>query len=92
MENVKNIMPMALLCVFVGKLVIFGVSAPECGVALGLISLLCVKEYLGFKRNIKMQELIDNYNKQNEVIAKMATEIDNLKTSWLVLKCLPASK
>ncbi len=86
MNKLYNVLPMGLFCAFIGKLVIFGVNAAECGVALGLISLVALKEYVGFKKDKKIQDVIDTVNRQNEVIAKMATEIDNLKTAIVGVK------
>lgn len=86
MNKVYDVLPMGLFCAFIGKLVWFGVNPAECGVALGLISLVALKEYVGHKKDLKLQEVIDTVNKQNEVIAKMATEIDNLKTALVGVK------
>jgi hypothetical protein len=86
MEKVTNLIPMGLFCAFIGKLIMVGVNPAECGVALGLIALISLKEYVGFKKETKIQEVIDTVNRQNEVIAKMATEIDNLKTAIVGVK------
>jgi hypothetical protein len=72
MEKVTNLIPMGLFCAFIGKLIMVGVNPAECGV--------------GFKKETKIQEVIDTVNRQNEVIAKMATEIDNLKTAIVGVK------
>lgn len=86
MDRIYDLVPMGLFCAFIGKLVLFGVNAAECGVALGLVALVAMKEYVGFKKDKKIQDVIDTVNKQNEVIAKMATEIDNLKTAVVGVK------
>lgn len=86
MEKVYHLIPMGLFCAFIGKLVWFGVNPAECGVALGLVALVALKEYVGFKKDTKIQEVIDTVNRQNEVIAKMAAEIDNLKTAIVGVK------
>lgn len=86
MEKVYHLLPMGLLTAFVGKLVIFGVNSAECGVALGLVALVAMKEYVGIKKDAKMEEIVKTVNMQNDVLAKMATEIDNLKTSLVGVK------
>jgi hypothetical protein len=86
MDRIYRLVPMGLFCAFIGKLIIFGVNPSECGVALGLISLVALKEYVGHKKDVKLQEVIDTVNAQNQVIAKMATEIDNLKTALVGVK------
>lgn len=86
MDRIYNLVPMGLFCAFMGKLVWFGVNAAECGVALGLISLVALKEYISHTKNQKLQDVVDTVNRQNEVIAKMATEIDNLKTAIVGVK------
>lgn len=63
-----------------------GVSPAECGVAIGLTAFMAVKEYIGHKQNLRLQEVVQTVAKQNEVIAKMATEIDALKTSLVGVK------
>lgn len=86
MEKVTNLIPMGLFCAFIGKLIIVGVNPAECGVALGLIALISLKEYISHTKNQKLQDVVDTVNRQNEVIAKMATEIDNLKTAIVGVK------
>lgn len=86
MEKAYHLIPTGLFCAFIGKLVVFGVSPSECGVALGLTALMAVKEYVGMKKDLKMEEIVKTINMQNEVIAKMATEVDNLKTSIVGVK------
>lgn len=82
--NVKKYMPMALLCLFVLKLILIGVDYPEMGVAIALIAHVALIDYL--EKNKKIQHISDVVNKQNEVIAKMAIEIDSLKTSIVGVK------
>lgn len=72
---------MSLFALFITKLVFSSVSGAECGVAIGLTALIAVKEYIGHKKNLKLHEVIETVAKQNEVIMKMATEIDAVKTS-----------
>ena len=86
MEKIQNVLPLALYCLFITKLIISGVNAAECGVAIGLTAFMAVKEYIGHKQNLKLQEVVDVVAKQNEVIAKMATEIDAVKTSMVGVK------
>lgn len=86
MDKVYRLLPMGLFCSFIGKLVFFGVNPSECGVALGLTGLIALKEYVGYKKNQQLEEVIKTVNMQNDVIAKMATEIDNLKTSLVGIK------
>jgi hypothetical protein len=86
MEKIYNILPMALYCLFIFKLIMNGVNAAECGVAIGLTAFMAVKEYIGHKKNLKLQEVVDTVAKQNDVIIKMATEIDALKTSMVGVK------
>lgn len=86
MDRIYRLIPMGLFCAFVGKLIVFGVNAAECGVALGLTGLIALKEYIGHKKNQQMEEIIKTVNMQNDVIAKMATEIDNLKTAIVGVK------
>jgi hypothetical protein len=47
---------------------------------------MAVKEFIAHKKNIKLQEVTKIVDKQNEVIMKMATEIDALKTSIVGVK------
>ena len=78
---------MSLFALFITKLVFSGnVNGAECGVAIGLAALIAVKEYIGHKKNLKLHEVIETVAKQNEVIMKMATEIDALKTSMVGVK------
>ncbi len=77
---------MALYSLFILKLIVNGVNLPECGVAIGLTAFMAVKEFIAHKKNIKLQEVTKIVDKQNEVIMKMATEIDALKTSIVGVK------
>ena len=82
--NIKKYMPMALLCLFVGKLLFIGVDYAEMGVAIALTAYSAIVDYL--EKHKKVQEINDIVNKQNEIIAKMAIEIDGLKTSIVGVK------
>lgn len=84
MEKISKLLPLALLSVFIGKLVILGVDAPSAGVIFALTGYVALKDYLD--KHKKIQEISDIVNKQNEIIAKMATEIDALKTSMVGVK------
>lgn len=86
MEKIISILPIALYSLFIGKLILNGVNAAECGVAIGLTALMAMKEHIGHKQNLKLQEVVSTVAKQNEVIGKMATEIDALKTSLVGVK------
>ncbi len=81
---------MGILCAIVGKMLVTGLSIPEALVGLGIIGICASKEYLEKHKDLQeikeitskhRQEIDATYNKQNEVIAKMAIEIDNLRTT-----------
>lgn len=84
MEKIVKFLPLVLLSVFVAKLVVYGVSAPEMGVIFALTGYVALKDYM--EKHKKIQEVLTVVNKQNEIIAKMATEIDALKTSMVGVK------
>ena len=86
MDKIYNVLPMALYCLFILKLVVNGVTPAECGVAIGLTALMAVKEFMNNKKNLKLHEVVETVAKQNEVIVKMATEIDSLKTAMAGMK------
>jgi hypothetical protein len=83
MEKIKYI-PVGLLVAYVLKLIAMGTNAPEMGVVFALTAYVALKDYV--EKHKKVQEVLDVVNKQNEIIAKMATEIDNLKTSMVGVK------
>lgn len=84
MEKIIKLLPIALLSIFVSKLVLLGVDAPSASVIFALTGYVALKDYLD--KHKKIQEISDVVNKQNEIIAKMATEIDALKTSMVGVK------
>jgi hypothetical protein len=86
MDKIYNLLPMALYSLFIIKLIMNGVTLAECGVAIGLTAFMAVKEFIGHKQNLKLQEVVSTVAKQNEVIGKMAAEIDALKTSMVGVK------
>lgn len=82
--GLKKYVPMGLLCLFVSKLILVGVDYAEMGVAVALIAYAALIDYL--EKHKKVQEIETIVNKQNEVINKMAVEIDNLKTAIVGVK------
>jgi transposase len=86
MEKIYSVLPMALYCLFILKLIFNGVTVAECGVATGLTAFMAVKEFIAHKKNLRLQEVVNTVAKQNEVIMKMATEVDALKTSMVGVK------
>jgi hypothetical protein len=84
MEKIINYLPLSLLSVFVLKLIFFGTNAAEMGIVFALTAYSALKDYS--EKHKKIQEIATIVNKQNEVIAKMATEIDNVKTSMVGVK------
>jgi hypothetical protein len=84
METIIKYLPISLLSLFVLKLVTYGVNAPEMGVIFALTAYTSLKDYL--EKHKKIQEISEVVTKQNEVIGKMAVEIDNLKTSIVGVK------
>ena len=84
MEKIINYLPLGLLSVFVLKLIFFGTNAAEMGIVFALTAYSALKDYS--EKHKKIQEISAIVNKQNEVIAKMATEIDNVKTSMVGVK------
>jgi hypothetical protein len=84
METIIKYLPISLLSLFVLKLVTYGVNAPEMGVIFALTAYTALKDYL--EKHKKIQEISEVVNKQNEVISKMAVEIDNLKTAIVGVK------
>lgn len=84
MEKIINYLPLSLLSVFVLKLIFFGTNAAEMGIVFALTAHSALRDYS--EKHKKMQEVIEIVNKQNEVINKMATELDAIKTSMVGLK------
>jgi hypothetical protein len=84
MEKIINYLPLSLLSVFVLKLIFFGTNAAEMGIVFALTAYSALRDYS--EKHKKMQEVIEIVNKQNEVINKMATELDAIKTSMVGLK------
>jgi hypothetical protein len=84
METIIKHLPLSLLSLFVLKLVAYGVTAPEMGVIFALAAYTAIKDYLD--KHKRIQEISEVVAKQNEVIGKMAVEIDNLKTSIVGVK------
>jgi hypothetical protein len=84
MDKMKKYIPMGLLCLYVLKLVALGTNFPEMGVVFALTSYVALKDYM--EKHKKIQEMSEVINKQNEVLAKMATEVDAIKTSMVGLK------
>ncbi len=89
MESVTKHTPIALLALFIGKLLFFGCNGPEMGVATALVALVTVKEYID--KSKKLQEIEAQYKAdfhtiktgfeaQNKVIATMAEEVAKVKT------------
>ena len=83
MEKVK-FLPIGLLCVYVLKLIVLGTNFPEMGVVFALTAYVAIKDYMD--KHKKIQDMVEVINKQNEVIAKMVTEVDAIKTSMVGLK------
>ena len=83
MEKVK-FLPIGLLCVYVLKLIALGTNFPEMGVVFALTAYVAIKDYMD--KHKKIQDMVEVINKQNEVIAKMVTEVDAMKTSMVGLK------
>lgn len=86
MEKIYNVLPMGLFSLFIIKLIFGNVNPAECGVALGLTAFMAMKEFIAHKKNLKLHEVTETVAKQNDVIMKMATEIDALKTSLVGVK------
>jgi hypothetical protein len=82
--KVKKYVPMGLLCLFVGKVILFGTDYSDMGVAIALVAYSALVDYL--EKHKKLQDIEHIVNKQNEVISKMALEIDSLKTSIVGVK------
>lgn len=83
MEKIK-FLPIGLLCAYVLKLIMLGTNFPEMGVVFALTAYVAMKDYMD--KHKKVQEMSEIINKQNEVLAKMATEVDAIKTSMVGLK------
>ncbi len=84
MEKIINYLPLSLLSVFVLKLIFFGTNAAEMGIVFALTAYSALKDYS--EKHKKIQEMSDIIIKQNEVINKMAVELDAIKTSMVGLK------
>jgi hypothetical protein len=84
MEKIVKYLPITLLSAFILKLIAFGVNVPEMGVIFALTGYVALKDYV--EKHKKIQEIAEVVKKQNEVITKMATEIDALKTSMVGVK------
>lgn len=84
MEKIINYLPLSLLSVFVLKLILFSTTPSEMGIIFALTAYSALKDYLD--KHKKIQEISAVVNKQNEVIAKMASEIDAIKTSIVGVK------
>jgi hypothetical protein len=84
MDTIKKYVPIGLLCAYVLKLIFLGTNFPEMGVVFALTAYVATKDYV--EKHKKVQEVLEIVNRQNEIIAKMATEIDNLKTSMVGVK------
>ena len=84
MDTIKKYVPIGLLCAYLVKLIIYGTNFPEMGVVFALTAYVALRDYV--EKHKKVQEVLEIVNKQNEVIAKMATEVDAMKTSMVGLK------
>ena len=61
-----------------------GTNFPEMGVVFALTAYVAIKDYMD--KHKKIQDMVEVINKQNEVITKMVTEVDAIKTSMVGLK------
>lgn len=84
MERLEKILPLSLLSLLVGKSLLLGVNLPEMGAILGLAALHGLSVYLD--KHKKIQQIQEVVNKQNEVIEKMAKELDVVRTSVTAVK------
>lgn len=94
--TVVKYIPVGLLVALIGKMLVVGnVSFAEMGVALGIIGYVALRDYVEKHLTIQegvakfeseAKEMKDIISKQNEVIVKMATEIDAIKTSIVGVK------
>lgn len=84
MERLEKLLPLSLLSLLVGKSLLLGVNLPEMGAILSLAALHGLGVYL--EKNRKIQEIQQVVMKQNEVIEKMAKELDGLRTSVAAVK------
>jgi len=78
-----ELMPI-LLVLFCLKCLFFSFSLNETFIVLGILSIIGIKTFLNNHKKLKDYDLI--LSKQNEVISKMATEVDAIKTSMVGLK------
>lgn len=89
MDNLKHI-PLALLGLFILKLLARGCSASEAAVVFALTALISVNEMMSRSKKIQeveqtcdseINKIKDVVNKQNELLTKMAEELAKNKTS-----------
>ena len=84
MDTMKKYVPVGLLCAYVLKLIALGTNFPEMGVVFALTAYVALRDYV--EKHKKIQEMSAVIAKQNEILAKMATEVDAIKTSMVGLK------
>lgn len=78
MENLKKMIPLAMLLSFIIKMMIISPGFADMGIVISLVSLVGLLNYIDKKEDI---ETIKNIvNKQNETIQAAAIEIAKMKT------------
>lgn len=79
MEQIKNYLPMILLCLLVTKCIIIGADYSDMGISLGLIGYLSLISYI--EKHKKIQDFDAVIKKQTEVSLHLLEELDKLKSS-----------
>lgn len=94
MDKLKMI-PLALVCSLSVKAVILGIGLSDASIAVALVGLLSIREYLDGNRKHselanettkKLQEMSEAIAKQNQVIKLQAEEYDKLRNSMSGIK------
>lgn len=84
MELFSRYSPLAILLLFVTKMLFISASPAEMGIVFALAAIVGLEKYM--ERNSHIQEMKISIEKQNEVLKKMAIEIDGMRTNVSAMK------
>lgn len=100
-EDFKKNLPSGLLFAYMVKIIAFGASIPDFGIAGALIAVLGLQFYIEQNKKFKdfehstaetLKDMVHTINQQNDVIKKMAVEVDTLRNNVSTLKLVPNMK
>jgi hypothetical protein len=84
MEKFARLLPLILLCLFLGKLMYFGASLESAAIVLGLIALAAFTEYNPKHKELQALRVILKEQAVNIEIVKK--QLDETKTSMIGMK------